>query len=101
MEHPMAHLFRSLIRLLLMAFAASMVLALLLLGLSAALLVLVWSLLTGRKPAFYTTFTRFRDLSRQFQGGTQPGTPAPTRGNSEDIVDVQAHEVRAALGDKR
>lgn len=97
----MAYLFRSLIRLVLIAFAAGMVLALLLVGISAAVLALVWSLLTGRKPAAFATFTRFRDASRQFQGRAWPGAAAPTRGNSDDVVDVQAHEVRGVLGDKR
>lgn len=96
----MAHLFRGLIRLVLMAFAACMVLALLLVGLSAALLMLLWSLLTGHKPAVFTTFSRFRDMSRQFQGGAWPGAAAPARGTSDDIVDVQAHEVRGVLSDK-
>lgn len=94
-------IFRSLFKLLLMAFAVSMVLALLLVGLSAALLTLLWSLLTGRKPAAFATFTRFRDASRQFQGGAWKGSPSPARGHSEDIVDVQAHEVRGVLEDKR
>jgi hypothetical protein len=76
----------------------------LLVGASAALLMLVWSLLTGRKPAVFTTFTRFRDMSRQFQGGSWPGqgAPRPARStDSDDIVDVQAHEVRGVLSDKR
>ncbi len=102
----MGTLFRRLIKLLLIAFAASMVLAMLLVGICAALLTLLWSLLTGRKPAAFSAFARFRDASRQFQQGawTAPGAPGPGRsapgGNSADIVDVQAHEVRGALNDK-
>ena len=53
------------------------------------------SLLTGRKPAMFTTFTRFRQASRQFrqgpwspQGGAAGGGAPPA-----DVVDVQAHEV--------
>lgn len=95
----MATLFRGLIKLLLIAFAATMVLGFVLVGISAALLALVWSLVTGRKPAAYTTFRRFRDASRQFQGQAWPGRAAPA--DNADIVDVQAHEVRSALRDER
>ena len=101
MERLMAYLFRSLMRLVLVVFAASMVLALLLVGLSAVLLTVLWSLLIGRKPAAFATFTRFRDASRQFRGGSWPGAAAPARGSSDDIVDVQAHEVLGVLGDRR
>jgi hypothetical protein len=97
----MASLFRSLIKLVLIASAASIVLAVLLIGICAALLTAVWSLLTGRKPAAYTTFMRFRDASRQFQQGSWPRGPAPTAQRADDIVDVQAHEVRGALEDRR
>ncbi len=101
MERAIVSIFRSLFKLMLLAFAASMVLALLLVGLSAALLTLLWSLLTGRKPAAFATFTRFRDASRQFRGKAWQGGASSARGQSEDIVDVQAHEVRGVLEDKR
>lgn len=100
----MGHLFHSLLKVLLIVFAASMVLVFLLVGTSAALLMLVWSLLTGRKPAVWTTFTRFRDMSRQFQGGSWPGQGGPRQARADagdDIVDVQAHEVRGVLSDRR
>jgi len=97
----MATLFRRALQLLLVVFAASMVLAFLLVGIGAALLALVWSLLTGRKPAAFATFSRFRDASRQFRGGAWPGSTASARSSNEDIVDVQAHEVHSPLGDKR
>ena len=72
--------FRILLRLVLIAFAAALVLGVLLIGLVAALLALIWSLLTGRKPAAYTTFMRFREASRQFQSGAWPGRTAPPAG---------------------
>lgn len=89
-------LFRSLIKLVLIASAAVLVLGVLLVGLCAALVTLVWSLLTGRKPAAYTTFMRFREASRQFQGRAWTGGATASPARPEDIVDVQAHEVRSA-----
>jgi hypothetical protein len=97
------NIFRTLVRLALLATAASVVLGVLLMGLCAALLALVWSLLTGRKPAAYTTFLRFREASRQFQSGTWSGRAAPPAGpgaKDPDIVDVQAHEVHSAIEGK-
>ncbi|NVO04848.1 MAG: hypothetical protein HXX19_02275 [Rhodoferax sp.] len=98
----MNSLLRSLLKLVLLASATIVVLGLLLIGLSAALLTLVWSLLTGRKPAAFTTFMRFREASRQFQSRawSAGGTPA-ARQPDDDIVDVQAHEVRGAIGRER
>ena len=93
----MATLFRSLIKLLLMVFAATTVLAFLLIGISVALLALVWSLLSGRKPAAYTTFTRFRETSRQFQERAGSSHGRASSADNADIVDVQAHEVRSAI----
>ena len=100
----MALLFRSLIKLVLIASAAVVVAGVLLIGLSAALITLVWSLLTGRKPAAFTTFMRFRNASRHFQNRGWPERTAPAGSTSAahaDIVDVQAHEVRSALRDER
>lgn len=102
----MGTLFRGLIKLVVIASAASIVLAVLLIGICAALLTALWSLLTGRKPAAFTTFMRFRDASRQFkagnwQSGNWPGRAAPAAASNPDIVDVQAHEVRSAISDQR
>ena len=100
----MALLFRSLIKLVLIASAAVVVAGVLLVGLSVALITFVWSMLTGRRPAAFSTFMRFRNASRQFQNGGWPGRPAPAGSHSAahaDIVDVQAHEVRSALRDER
>ena len=101
MEHPHVNIFRGLIKLVLIASAAIVVTGVLLVGLSAALLTLVWCLLTGRKPAAYTTFMRFRQASRQFQNAGWPGRAAPTTQSNADIVDVQAHEVRSAIRGER
>ncbi len=92
---------RSLFKLALFAFAAVLVTSILLVGLSAALLALLWALLRGRKPAALQTFMRFQTSSRQF--GTRAWTrasPAAAQ-NDADVVDVQGHEVRSALKDQR
>lgn len=88
---------RTLIKLSLFALVGVLLSCLLLIGLSAALLTLVWSLLTGRRPAAFQTFVRFRQASRHFQSRTWPGREAPPNKQNADIVDVQAHEVRSAL----
>lgn len=86
---------RSVLRLVLLLAAGVFALSLLTAVLVAVLLTALWSLLTGRKPAMFTTFTRFRQASRQFrqgpwspQGGAAGGGAPPA-----DVVDVQAHEV--------
>jgi len=87
---------RSVLRLVLFLAAGVFALSLLLAVLVAVLLTVLWSLLTGRKPAVFTTFTRFRQASRQFrQGGRSPQAGAPFGGAAPaDVVDVQAHEVK-------
>lgn len=81
---------RALSRLLTMALLGALVLSLLALGVCAALLSVLWSLLRGRKPAMLSVFQSFRQVSRQYGRGTW-ATPAATPG---EVVDVQAHEVR-------
>ena len=56
---------RSVLRLVLPLAAGVFALSLLTAVLVAVLLTALWSLLTGRKPAMFTTFTRFRQASRQ------------------------------------
>jgi hypothetical protein len=91
---------RSLFKLALFAFLSVLVATILLIGLSAALLALLWSLLRGRKPAGLQTLMRFHQASRQFRGGN--GSAAPARASHEaDVVDVQAHEVHKALDQPR
>lgn len=96
---------RGALKLILLAFAGVMITGILIVGLTAALLALIVALLTGRKPAAWQTFMRFRQTSRQFRSGTWSGTSArsgrSTQNTADDIVDVQAHEVRSALDDQR
>ena len=96
-------LLRGALKLTLLAFAATVIAGILLIGISAALLTLVWSLLTGRKPAAWQTFMRFRQTSQQFRSGVWSGTAGSGRStpHGADVVDVQAHEVRSTLEDQR
>ena len=89
---------RGLIRLAMIALGAVFLLGLLLTALLAVVVTIVWSLLTGRKPAIFTVVSRFRQASRQFRTGGWPGNANRTPPGSADVVDVEAHEVREALG---
>ena len=59
-------------RLVLLAAALVFILSLLCVALVSLTWVLLKALLTGRKPAFVTTFTRFRQASQQFRSGEWP-----------------------------
>lgn len=103
-----ARLLSGVLRLALLVFVSIVVLGFLCIGLAAALIAVVWALLTGRRPAAWTTFMRFREASQQFSGrawrsrGRAPGAAADggatedhrgtPRGNA-DIVDVEFKEV--------
>lgn len=94
-------LLRSVFKLALFAFFAALVASILLIGLCAALLTLLWALLRGRKPAAWQTFMRFQRSSRQFRSGRWPGAQTAEARQDADVVDVQAHEVRGALDERR
>ncbi len=88
------------LRLVLLAAAAVFALSLLFVALLSLVFVLLKALLTGRKPAFVTTFQRFNQARQQFKrGGFSAAGPAAAGGFGHhatvaDVVDVQAHEVR-------
>jgi len=85
------------LRLVLIAAAAVFALSLLLVALLSLAFVLLKALLTGRKPAFVTTFQHFNQARQQFKRNgwaTRSGTGF-ARPVSDDVVDVQAHEVQA------
>jgi hypothetical protein len=77
---------RGLIKVALLVLTAAFVMGVLCVGLVVVLVAVVRFLLTGRKPAVVTTFTRFSQAAQQFRPGR------------DDVVDVQAHEVRSAPG---
>jgi hypothetical protein len=90
-----------LIRLSMIALGAAFLLGLLLIAMLAVVVTIVWSLLTGRKPAVFTVVSRFRQASQQFRNGGWPGNATSNpRGSAggADVVDVQAHEVREVIG---
>jgi hypothetical protein len=89
-------IFRTALKLVLLAGAAVFLLSLLLVALASLVLILLKALLTGRKPAFVTAFVRFRQASQQFSRGGWSGAPPGAGGfpSADDVVDVQAHEVR-------
>ena len=80
-----------------MALVGVFVLSFLLVGISVALVSVVWSLLRGRKPAMFTVFQYFRQASQQFSRGVWTGPTPATNARQDDIVDVQAHEVPPPL----
>ena len=77
---------------LLLVIAASVfVVSFLLAALVAVVLVSLWSLVTGRKPAPVVMFSRMREQSQRY---TQSVWPGAARGEPPaDVVDVQATEV--------
>ena len=79
------------IKLLLVLAASVFVVGFLLVALVAVVLVSLWSLVTGRKPAPVVLFTRMREQSKRYTQGVWPG---PGRGEPQaDVVDIQATEV--------
>ena len=85
---------RGLFKLALLVLTFSLGVALLLAAIAVVMITALWSLLRGRKPAIYTTYTQFRQASQAFrQGGAWMGQRPPPGVNPEDVVDVQAHEV--------
>lgn len=77
-----------------MVFAAALLLGLLLAGVLVALSLVLWSLLRGRRPALFSAFSFFRQASSQLRQGAWGARP---RADVSEVVDVQAHEVRAVL----
>jgi len=85
---------RSLIRLVFGLALAVFVLSLLLLALLLVLGASLWALLRGRKPTPVLMFQQFRQASQRYTGGAWAGRAGSRGAGAEDVVDVQAHEVR-------
>jgi hypothetical protein len=80
------------IKLVLVLAAAVFVVSFLVAALVVVLLVSLWSLVTGRKPAPVVMFTRMREQSQRYTQGVWPGRSAP----AGDVVDVEVTEVKEA-----
>ena len=89
---------RTVIKLAFLVFTALFVLTVLAVGITVALLTVLWSLLTGRKPALVTNFTRFRQATQPFSPGGWGRNAAQANPAGSDIVYVQVREVPTALG---
>jgi hypothetical protein len=81
-----ARLLRGILRLVLVLAAVVFVVSFLLAALFIVLLVSLWSLVTGRKPAPVVMFSRMREQSQRYTQGVWPGRSARPTG---DVVDVE------------
>lgn len=86
----LARLLRGVLKLVLLGAATLFVLSFLLAALLVVLVVSLWSLLTGRKPAPVVLFSRMRAQSQRYTQGVWPGGTSRT---SADVVDVEVTEV--------
>jgi hypothetical protein len=84
-----AGILRGVAKVVLVVLTALFALSVLCIGLVVVAVMVLRFLLTGRKPAVVTPFSRFNQAAQQFRAGGWTGT----RPNSADIVDVQAHVV--------
>jgi hypothetical protein len=92
-----ASILRGGVKLVLVVLAALFALTVVCVGLVVVAVMVLRFLLTGRKPAVVTTFSRFNQAAQQFGPGAWSGKASALRPESADIVDVEAHEVRAVL----
>jgi uncharacterized membrane protein len=89
MENMFASFFRSIIKLVLAAFALVFVVCLLLLALIVVLLSVLKAAITGKKPAPSVVFGNFQKFA---PGGMWPGyTRTETKA---DVVDVEVREIK-------
>lgn len=92
-----ARLLRGVFKLLLVVAALVFVFSFLLAALFIVLVVSLWSLITGRKPAPVVMFSRMREQSQRYTQGVWPGRTARPTG---DVVDVDATEVPEAPAER-
>ena len=95
---PISAVLRIVVKLVFLLLTTVFVLVMLALGITVAVLTVIWALLSGRKPALFTNFMRFRHAARPFSPKTWTKQAAYPHTPDVDVVDVQAHEVPAALG---
>jgi hypothetical protein len=92
-----ARLLRGVFKLLLVVAALVFVVSFLLAAVFIVLVVSLWSLVTGRKPAPVVMFSRMREQSQRYTQGVWPGRSARPTG---DVVDVDATEVPEAPAER-
>lgn len=87
---------RTVFKLALLAAALVFIVSLLCVALVSVAFVLLKAVVTGRKPAFVTTFSRFNQASQQFRAGEWPSRRDAgfAGGAPDDVTDVEAREVR-------
>jgi type IV secretory pathway TrbD component len=83
-----AAVLRTVLKLGLLAAALVFVASLLIVALISIVFVLLKALVTGRKPEFVTSFQRFNQARQQFRRGG-----AAASASAGDVMDVQAREV--------
>lgn len=76
-------------------------LVLLAVGMVVMLVVMLWALITGRRPSAAVLFNKVVRTSQTFSGATGPLHRGRSQTPASDVVDVQAREVRSALEDDR
>lgn len=86
---------RSIIKLVLVVVTAAIVFAVMAMGMIVALVLVLWSLLKGRRPTLFTHIMRFRQAAQAFSygAGSNPAGQQASRGDLE-VLDVQAREVQ-------
>jgi hypothetical protein len=84
----LSRVFRGALKLALLLAAAVFIVSFLLAALVAVLVMSLWSLVTGHKPAPVVMFSRMREHSQRYTQGMWPG-----RVPDAEVVDVEATEV--------
>jgi hypothetical protein len=97
----MTNLLRRLMRIWIFALFGAIFLMLLLVGGLGMLVLMVWSLITGKRPVALTQLSEILRASKGFRGGSWPPARAQSQDADANVVDVQAHEVRNTLEDRR
>lgn len=97
----MAYLLRLLVRVWVFTLFGAVFLVLLVVGGLGMLVLMVWSLITGKRPVAFAQFSDILRASKGFRNGSWLSAGAQAQDTHSDVVDVQAHEVRSALKDER
>lgn len=92
---------RFLMRIWIFALFGAIFLVLLVVGVLGVLVLTAWSLLTGKQPLAFAQFSNIMRASKGFRDGAWPPAGANPRDADANVVDVQAHEVRSTLENRR